>query len=335
MLLEEGLLWLFSDVVNAEIFEKSQKNIQVKCPECEQITTVHDTVAFIKALIIKYVAQAKELQNYRLNTIKDSTENDVEENRLFEEIDIYNTNVLTQANNLEPISQWFEKHNIKVIFNEDAADTTGFFDEIALKLGNNFDVLSLVSSQIKYGQNKNFSSIKIDLSKRTPEDIQKITSFCKELYEYSFVAKYFYQKKEKIIRLTLQTVPKIREFFNGIWMEWFTLMKLLQMFQKEKIAPACARAFEISYNGGKTNELDIFILTVKNIPLIIECKSGEFRQDIDKYLSLRKQLHINKEQFIICVFGLSDEQAKGMTSMYDLTFVNEASVIDHIQAVIR
>lgn len=111
-------------------------------------------------------------------------------------------------------------------------------------------------------------------------------------------------------------------------------MKLLHFFREKKIAPACTRALEISFNDNNSNELDLFILTEKNVPMCIECKSGEFRQDIDKYLSLRKRLDISKKQFILCVFGLSDEQAKGMTSMYDLTFVNETSLIEHIENVI-
>ncbi len=306
----------------------------VKCPNCGQITAIHETVPFIKALIKKYLAQNTELQNLRHESSGDGLDNQSAENISFAAIDIHNTSVLTQKNNLEPISQWFEKRKIQVQFNLDAVDTTGFFDEIALLLGNNFDVLNLVSNQIKYVQNRGYSNVKIDLSKKKTQDIQQLTSFCKELYDYSFVAKYIYQKKDKIIRLTLQKAPKIREFFNGIWMEWFTLMKLLKYFRDQKLALACTRALEISFSKDKSNELDLFLLTDKNVPVCIECKSGEFRQDIDKYLSLRKQLNILKNQFIICVFGLSQEQAMGMTSMYDVTFVNETSLLDHIQTVI-
>ena len=111
-------------------------------------------------------------------------------------------------------------------------------------------------------------------------------------------------------------------------------MKLLEFFSEQKIAPACTRGLEIIFTEGNSNELDLFCLTEKNVPICIECKSGEFRQDIDKYLALRKKINIKKNQFVICVFGLSQEQAQGMTSMYDLTFVNETSLIQHIQTVV-
>ena len=151
------------------------------------------------------------------------------------------------------------------------------------------------------------------------------------MYDYSFVAKYFYDKKNKIIRLTLQTAPKIKSFFNGIWMEWFTLMKLLEFFRDNKIEASCMRNLEVSFPNGISHELDIFFLTENDTPFCVECKSGEFRHDIDKYLKLRAQLNIDKNQFVICIFGLSQEQAQGMTSMYDLTFTNEADLIGHIE----
>ena len=307
----------------------------VKCPKCGQITPIYDTIAFVKALIQKHIIHNKELETLRQKFVKDG-EADIQTvvDNSIEEIDIYNTKVLTQADKYEPIVQWFEKRKIQIQVDQEAIDTTGFFDEIALILGNNFNVLKFVSNQIKYVQNKGYTNVKLEVSKKKPEEIKQITSFCKELYDYSFAVKYYYQKKDKIIRLTLQAAPKVRAFFNGIWMEWFILIKLLEFFRDKKINPACMRSLSISFHNGTSNELDIFFLTENNIPIYIECKSGEFRQDIDKYLKLRNQLNIDKNQFIICVFGLSQEQAQGMTSMYDLTFTNETNLINHIEQTI-
>ena len=306
----------------------------VKCPKCDNSSTIHDTVAFINALIKMHITQAKELNKLRKELTHENSDQESVEKFSFEDIDIHNTNILTQKQNFTPIVEWFEKRNIQVQVNPDAVDTTGFFDEIAYLLGNNFSVLSFVSNQLKYIQNKGYTNVKLELSKKNQKEIQQITSFCKTLHDYSFVAKYHYQKKDKIIRLTLQTAPKIRQFFNGVWMEWFALMKLLELFSNKRINPACSRNLDITFSNNDSYELDLFILTEKGIPICVECKTGEFRQDIDKYLTLRKQLNIEKNLFVICVFGLSQEQAEGMNSMYDLTFVNESNFLNHIQTVI-
>lgn len=306
----------------------------VKCPKCNNPATIHDTIAFLNALIKKHIAQTKELHNLRKESTNDNSGQETADNLSFENIDIHNTNIFTQDNSFTPIIHWFEKQNIQVQINPYTVDTTGFFDEIALLLGNNFSVLNFVSNQIKYIQNKGYENVKLELSKKNKKEIQQIASFCQTLYDYSFVAKYHHQKKDQIIHLTLQTAPKIRDFFNGIWMEWFALMKLLEFFRDKKTSPSFSRSLDISFSGGNSNELDIFFLTEKGIPICIECKTGEFRQDINKYLSLRKQLNIGKNQFIICVFGLSQEQAQGMTSMYELTFVNENTLTNHMQTIV-
>jgi hypothetical protein len=307
----------------------------VKCPKCEQITLINDTVSFVNALVQKCIDQKKELQKLRQeHTHEGGIENQMVDDTPIDELDIYNTKALTQAEKYEPIVAWFEKRKIQTQINHDAIDTTGFFDEIALTLGDNYDVLKFVSDHIKYIQNKNYTNAKLELSKKSPEEIRLITSFCKEMYDYSFVAKYFYEKKNKIIRLTLQTAANIKLFFNGIWMEWFVLMKVLELLRDRKIDAACVRNINISLPNEHSHELDLFFLTPDNTPFCIECKSGEFRQDIDKYLKLRKQLNIDKNQFVICIFGLGPEQAQGMTSMYDLTFTNETSLISHIEGII-
>ncbi len=306
----------------------------VKCPECAQVILIHDTVLFLKAVIKKYITLKKEIQSLRqLSSEKDSTDK-MDEDLTFAEIDIHNTKVLTQTNNLEPIVQWFEQRRIQINVNPDAADTTGFFDEIALLMGDNFSALDSVIGQIKHIQSKDYGTVKIVLADKKPGETQQILSFCKALHDYSFVAKYFHKEKDKVVYISLQKAPQIKRFFNGSWMEWFALMKLLRFFREQKIAPACTRGIEITFTNGNSNEIDLFCLTEKNVPICIECKSGEFRQDIDKYLSLRKKLKIDKNRFVICVFGLSQKQAQGMTSMYDLTFVNEASLIHHLQTVI-
>jgi len=111
-------------------------------------------------------------------------------------------------------------------------------------------------------------------------------------------------------------------------------MKLLEFFRDKKMAAACLRSLRITFPNEVSNELDIFFLTKDNVPICIECKSGEFRHDIDKYLKLRKQINLDKRQFLLCVFGLSQEQTQGMTSMYDITFVNENNFIHHVDTAL-
>lgn len=304
----------------------------VKCPKCNETAPIYNTITFIKALIKKYIIQGNQLKELQLDN-EQKLDIQVVKSTPPEDIDIYNTTALAQYSQYSPIEKWFEKNQIQIEINQGANDTTGFFDEIALLIGNNFKTLKFASDHIKYIQNKGYTNVKLDLSKKNKNEIQQIKSFCKEMYDYSFVARYHFQHKDNVIYLTLQTAPKIRNFFNGKWMEWFTFMKVLEFFRDKNMNTSCIRSLGIKHQDGVMNELDIFFLTQNNIPVCIECKSGEFRADIDKYLKLKKKLKLGKNQFIICVFGLSSEQTKGMTSMYDLTFTNETNLINHIEKI--
>jgi hypothetical protein len=49
---------------------------------------------------------------------------------------------------------------------------------------------------------------------------------------------------------------------------------------------------------------------------------------------MRLRLDIGKENFLLLVLGVSDEQIAGLTKMYDVTFVNEKNFIPHIVGLI-
>ena len=243
---------------------------RVKCPECKNITQVYDTIAYVSTLLEKYREQKRTLEALQPDSSHQEPQSSESDDALFANVNLHNTTILAQEKNLEPISEWFKKRQVETVFNPNAADTTGFFDEIALKLGDDFDALSYLVNQIKYVQAKGYKNVKLDVSNKTAKEIQSINSFCKEAYEYSFVAKHFYQKKHKVVRLTLQTAPQIRQFFDGFWMEWFALMKLLLLFQETKIAPFCTRSLTVTFKNGKSNELDLFVLSSGGVPICIE-----------------------------------------------------------------
>lgn len=303
----------------------------VKCPVCEHPAPIHDAVAFIKKVIEKYttlLGKYRELEKLLPPTA--STSDNDQTAGIDEEIDLHNTTAMRNSAQFKPIIDWFENKQIHVDVNLQALDTQGFYDEIAADLGNNFDVLQNILEKIRKTQRSNYTTVNLNISKQSQKDIKLITGFCKDLYDYSFVAKYFYNKNEKRIHLTLQTAPAIINFFNGEWLEWYVFMKLVKVFYHKRDLFSCLRSFTINFPNEDKHEIDIFFLINSRIPLFIECKSGEFRSMIEKYNRLRKRLDIAKANFLVLVLGLSDEQTNGLTNMYDVTFVNEKNFINHI-----
>ncbi|MDM8562247.1 hypothetical protein QUF54_02720 [Candidatus Marithioploca araucensis] len=307
---------------------------KVKCPACKQMMPIHDTLHFIKNVLIKYFRVRKELSSLQegLSPTATQVSNGNNENA---EIDIFNTTVMTESQQYEPILKWFEHQQIQIKVDEEAVDTTGFFDEVAVKLGDNYDLLKTVSDKIKRIQNKGYTNMTLNLSDYSQEEAVFIKEFCQELHEYAFVAKYFVKRRENKIHLSLQTAQPIMKFFNGEWLEWFAFMKLMAFCHEHQISFSGLRSFTIHFPEQDKNELDTFFLIKKTIPVFVECKSGEFRQFVDKYSKLRKRLKIDKKQFLMLVVGLSDEQTQGLTSMFDITIVNEKNFVQHVSTLMH
>ncbi|MGZ4960345.1 MAG: hypothetical protein ACXV7J_13910 [Methylomonas sp.] len=303
----------------------------VKCPVCEQPSAIHDTVGFVKKVLERYGVLLGKYRDLEKTSSPESGAKPVSEHiKPDEEIDLHNTDAMSNSMQYRPIVSWFERKNIQVTVNHEALDTQGFYDEVAIEIGDNFEVLQDVVEKIRKTQRNNYSSLVLNLSNHSQNQIKAVTGFCRNLYDFSFVAKYFYNKNEKKAHLTLQTIPNIVRFFNGEWLEWYVFMKLLKQFYESKGLFSCLRNFNIQFANEDKYEVDIFFLINSRIPVFIECKSGEFRPFIEKYSKMRKRLDIGKESFLLLVLGLSDEQIGGLNKMYDITFVNEKNFIPHI-----
>ena len=302
------------------------------CPRCKNQAPVYGTLFFIGRLLDKYFDAQRELIRLKAPAAVDAPGQATPANPpgALDAIDLSNTDLLATELQHGPIVDWFAHKQIKVQANLRGVDTTGFFDEVAVAIGSNLAVLKEVVERLRWAQQKEYASATIQLDKKAPAEAQAISAFCQQLYDFSFVAKCFHNRPENNIRLILQTAPTIRDFFSGEWLEWYALVSCLQYAKARKRRFSCARNLSITLHNGESHELDVFMLIDGNQPICIECKTGEFRQNIDKYLGLRKRLGIPGRNFVMCITGLSDEHARGLTAMYDLAFVNERELAAHL-----
>lgn len=302
----------------------------LSCPQCGHTDRVYDTTFFVKKLLEKYFASLASLKRIQAEADNQEPPTTPAKQPSLDGINLHNTDLISTDLQHGPIHDWFAARKIQVRPNYKAVDTTGFFDEVAVELGKNYETYKEIIDRIRSAQRKGQPGFFIQLAKKSQNEAQAITTFCRQLYDYSFVAKYYYQKPEKTINLSLQSSPLIQNFFAGEWLEWFALMQVLELCQERNIPFSCARNLSVVFANEDLHELDVFFLLNGKTSICIECKTGEFRQSIDKYGTLRKRLGLAKEQFIVCVLGLSEDQANGLTSMYDLTFVSEKGLIPHV-----
>lgn len=323
--------------------EREAVGSKVACERCSTETPVYETVFFLTKVFEQFFAQRNELAKLRAAAAAaaaalpavpaDEPPNAVGGNASAQ-LDIHDSDHFSSPEQQRRVVDWFRSRGITANTNPAAVDTTGFFDEAAVALGSEFELLGEVCERIRYAQTKEYNSALIHLGKKSEDDASAILAFGNQLYQYSLVARCLVNKAEKTMRLVLQNAPSVRQFFAGAWLEWFALMVAARVARDRKREFSCARNLTIAIGADEKREIDVFLLVPDASPVVIECKSGEYRQDIDRYVALRKRLSLDAGRFIVCVADLKDEQARGLSAMYGLSFVNTESLGPHLASVL-
>lgn len=309
------------------------------CARCGTASTVFGTVFYVEKVLERYFAAMRELK--ALRQIEEETPAGAspeaqasEDSGILQDVNLHNTQLLATAEQHAPLQQWFAARKIEARFDHSLTDTSGFFDDAAQMIGSHYELFGELVERVRWAYRKSHSWINLELGKLAQKDAQAINTLCRQLYSHTFFARYHYQKPEKIVRLTLQPAPAVRQFFDGGWLEWYAFMSLTGLLQEKRKGFSCTRGARIVFPNEDLHELDVICLPAGSAPICIECKSGEFRRDIDKYLHLRKRLGLEKNHFILCAADLTEEQATGLSAMYDLSFVNLQTLKPHLERLL-
>lgn len=306
---------------------------QTPCGRCGTASTVYGTVFFVEELIKRLASVTRDYKALQAQqaAAPAAAATAAAPATAFPKLDAASASSSGAPHTA--LEQWFSQKNIAVRIDPSAADTSGFFDEAAMQLGNDYGLFADLLDRVRYAYRKSYTNVNLELGKLSQKDGQAITQFCRTLYEHTFFSRYHYQKPEKIARLSLQTAPAVRQFFEGGWLEWYALMQVLALKDGNPGAFSYARNVQVVFPNEDLHELDVVCLPAGQAPICIECKSGEFRREIDKYLRLSKRLGLPKERFIVCSTELTEEQAQGLTAMYELSFVHLQTLKKHLQKI--
>lgn len=324
---------------------------RVKCPKCQTLLYVQDTITLVNDLSEEVLQLHGEILQLKQNSRLLSEETvrlkeqivQLEKQRqpltCDKEVAVRTGYAFANLEsspifeNYDDIIQWFNDKQIQIEPNQAAMDISGFFDEIAVQMGDNYGLLGDICEKIKRSQTK-WGQFTLSLTDRSQKDTQTIMRFLKDLYDNAFITRYNHDKTNKRVHISLQTMPKIMNFFNGDWLEWYVLMKVATLLVDKKVKFSCLRGFHIYFPNEDKHEVDLFFLIKNKTPLWIECKTGEFRQFISKYSTLRNRLKLKKTNSVLLVLGMPDEKVAGLSGTFDLTVVNEHNFLKHIEELL-
>ncbi|MBS1966076.1 MAG: DUF1887 family protein [Chloroflexi bacterium SZAS-1] len=177
------------------------------------------------------------------------------------------------------------------------------------------------------------SSFILNLAGRSQEEIANNTKFCSQLSTYAFLSSYYYKNNVKTIYATPQKMGKFTNFFNGGWFERFVFKKISALFSENGLSYECLSNLKIVLQNGNSHELDMLFFEGDK-PLWIECKTGDYQADINKYSGLRKMLSVPKQRSVLIVLGISDEVSHDLTGLSDITVANQGNFLEKIRSTL-
>lgn len=268
---------------------------------------------------------------------KTSSKPTITPNQDLDDIDLMQTDYLSGKKQHAPLANYFKTKNIKVIFDYQAVNTNGYYDEAAGMIGDNYPLLERLIRQIAFAYQKNHTGANLDLSKYNQNQTATINKICRDFYNHTLFAKYNHNKQSQKANIVLQHATPIRQFFMGGWLEWCVLSAILSQINSLNVKPkfSCAKGVNIQLANGDKHELDVVFLNHRNELFVIECKTGEYRADLNKYLDLCKKMGISPNQFNLLVTDLNKEQALAMSAMYGMNFISLSGLKDFVKYMLN
>lgn len=314
-----------------EVTAQDQQTIH-HCGRCGKPVKVYPTVFFVEQVLQRYASALKQV--HALTSSTEKIDAPQERTSTGHQIELDTTNLATPAQH-KPLLEWFQTRKIQVKFQYDNVNINGYFDEAARQIAENYNLIFDLLRRIIWSYRKSHFNLNIELARMAQKDAIAIQNLCRDWYQGALFSKYFYQKNEKILRLGLQPALPAKQFFEGGWLEWLALDTVLDNLKHAKSNPiSCARGVKITFANEDLHELDILALFGENI-VCIECKTGEFRSEIDKLIRLKKRMNIPQNQFIILSSQLETDQTTGLSAMYGMTFVNIETLKPHIEKLVQ
>ncbi len=307
---------------------------QVSCSRCGKAATIYPTVFYVEKLVERYTALWRELES--LKKLQTNEPEATPEQNEQPSMPDASRSALPTAQQHAPLDLWLKGRHIQAEFDFNKVNTSGFFDEAAQQFGEQYGFLGELLSRVQWSYRMSHTGLNLELANLDQKQGQALQRFCKDLYNHTLFSRYQYQKQEKVLRLGLQPATAVRQFFEGEWLEWFALTEVLKLAQKDAAKPlSVARGVKVTFPNEDLHEIDVMGMFLGQQPFCIECKSGEFRRDIDKLLRIRKKMGLPKERFILCATDLDDAQVQSLSAMYEMSFVNLGGLLPHLTALQR
>lgn len=325
----------------------------VKCPKCKEIITVNnneidsDEDNYHKIIsLTNELNELKEDFNSKFKLLSDElcdlkkyfeTKSYVQKNS--EEVYLGSSSAdehINEQKEFVEIHDWLENKSISVSEYRQAEPTDEIYDKIALTLGDEYDILSGIYDTIK--KNLSGNNFSYSLSSKNQDEINKITSFAQELCKKGFLKSNYkpenpYNRNSRAILAAPIKIGNFINFITGTWFERYIYRKINSFLSKNSINYSNILNAKICFPNKDIYEIDMLFI-IGNLPLYIECTTGNWADHIIGQSEKRKLLSIPKDRSILVVLGCPDQQTSELSLLHDVIVSNQNNILNKVCAAL-
>src|SRR3546814_860856 len=148
---------------------------KLSCGKCGTSSTLFGTTFYVQKLVERYLAVRRELEALKQTMTDPDGETSAAEDQsgamgLLNGDDLSNTELLATEAQHKPLRDWFGARQIDTTADLSAVDTTGYFDEAAMAIGEQHGLLAEMIEQVRYAYRQNFPWVQLSLPRPEPAD---------------------------------------------------------------------------------------------------------------------------------------------------------------------
>lgn len=307
--------------------EKERVGMIANCPICQHPGNhVHDTVNFVNQLFQHYLALQNNFGEMQVRLAM--AEKAAIHFPIMGDASPQRQSVV-QTVQPDAATAWFTRNLIKVEFRKIPSSSESSYEMVAVELGDYYSLLRVLAEGIRNAQSHGHFVVK--LGNYTRQQIEHLKRFCMQLHSHSLISRFSLDRnKPDLLHVFVKDSSDILDFFAGGWLEWYVYVKVLEVLLQTGRKVSCLKDYTLTWSNGDSGMFNLFFLLDEKIPLLIECKSSNYRDYLQKYANVRKRLKLDSANFVLLVAGLDQEIADGMSGIFGVTISNEVHAVNKV-----
>jgi predicted RNase H-like HicB family nuclease len=206
-------------------------------------------------------------------------------------------------------------------------------ERLAGFMGERYSAFEGLYARLKSAAARGGADFQYSLSALSQQDIGTNTQICLWMKEAGLLEKYTYSSKQRRIYARPSKEGKHQGFLTGGWFERYVRQRVQLSLRRRNIAHDLEANPLILYPNGDRFEVDLLVRTPNRF-VLVECKTGEFDEALDRHQRIASDLRIPAKQVLYVLLGIPEPVLDELSGQWGFTFANEKTIDGQLEALL-